>query len=505
MRRVLAVVLALLLGASLLGLVPGSASPVGAASVGGCQLFPSNTFWHADVSRLSPHPQSDAWIARIGAQRGLKMDFGSGLWNGGPIGIPYLVVPDSEPNVPVVVDWYPSESDQTWPYPVPLDAPIEGGPNSTGDRHVLVVEQGVCRLHELYAARPQAASWLAGSAAQWDLTSYHYRGQPGWTSADAAGLPILPALVRYDEALAGTIDHPLRVTVPCTSRTYVWPARHQAGQNDSSCPPMGAWLRLRPDVDLSRFTPIVRNVLRALQTHGAIVADNGSAWYISGVPDERWSNNDLNQTNRHLDGGDLQFVDVSTIRVDGGANATMRFQDRGQRFIDVPPGRPFFDEIGWLEREGITTGFPDLTFRPSQSVTRQATVAFLHRMAGAPNGPFPNPGFPDVPTGHAFAREVAWAAANGVVRGYEDGRFWPGRAVSRQAMAAFLHGFLDGAADPTPPNPGFRDVSSGHPFYAEIAWLVAAGIAQGYPDRTFKPSASISRQAMAAFLFRAAP
>jgi len=150
--RAVAALVAVLLAASLAVLVPGA--PAGAAPVGGCQMFPSDTFWHADISRLSRHPQSNAWINRIGATRGLKMDFGSGTYEGNFFGIPYLVVPNSQPNVPVNVDWYPDESDQTWPYPIPLDAPIEGAPAADGDAHVLVVEQGECRLHELYAARP---------------------------------------------------------------------------------------------------------------------------------------------------------------------------------------------------------------------------------------------------------------------------------------------------------------------------------------------------------------
>jgi hypothetical protein len=465
-------------------------------------MFPSNTFWHADISRLSRHPQSNAWINRIGAGRGLKMDFGSGTYEGHYFGIPYLVVPDSQPNVPVDFIWYPEESDQTHPYPIPLDAPIEGAPNATGDRHVLVVEQGECILHELYAAEPQVSRWEAGSGAQWDLGSYEYRGEPGWTSADAAGLPLLAPLVRHDEAVAGTIDHPLRITVPCTADAYVWPARHEAG-SDNSCPPMGAWLRLRHTVDTSGFSPVVQNILEALKTYGAIVADNGSAWYVSGEQDLGWDNDDLNDTNRFLEGADLEFVDVSTIRVDGGAGTTMRYQDRGQRFIDVPPPNPFFEEIGWLETQGITTGFPDLTFRPVRSVSRQATVAFLHRMAGEPAGPFPAPGFSDVLPGHTFYDEIAWAVDEGIVQGYSNNTFRPGIAVSRQAMAAFLYGALDGVGDPVPPNPGFSDVSPNHPFFRQIAWLVDAGIAEGYPNGTFKPSAAITRQAMAAFLFRA--
>jgi hypothetical protein len=502
-RRLLSLVCALGLAGSLAVVAPASSA---GADIGGCQMFPEDSFWHADISRLSRHPQSNAWINRIGANRGLKMDFGSGLWDGGPIGIPYLVVPNSQPPVDVLVDpddGYPDESDTTWEYPVPLNAPVEGGPASDGDRHVLVVEQGECRLHELYHAFPEASRWRVLQASQWDLDSYEYRGEPGWTSADAAGLPVLPALVDWEEADAGTIDHPLRITVPCTANAYVWPARHEAG-GDNSCPPMGAWLRLRHTTNISGFSPEVQNVLEALKTYGAIVADNGSAWYITGVPNESWDNDDLNETQSIL-GSNLEFVDVSSIRVDSGASSTMRVQDTGQRFIDVPPGNPFFDEINWLETEGITTGFADLTFHPVQSVSRQATVAFLYRMAGEPSGPFPNPGFSDVASNHQFFDEISWAAAEGVVDGYSNNTFRPGNAVSRQAMAAFLYRFYEGDEDPAPPNPGFDDVSPSHPFFTQIAWLVDAEIAEGYDDGGFHPSSAISRQAMAAFLYRAAP
>lgn len=499
-RHLVAVTAAVLVAATL---VVGVPAPVAATPVGGCQMFPADTLWHADISRLSPHPQSASWINRIGAGRGLKMDFGSGEWDGGPIGIPYDVVPADEPNRPVEFVWFPEESDQTWPYPVPLDAQIEGGPAADGDRHVLVVEQTECRLHELYWAHPDGSGWDAGSGAQWDLDSHEYRGEPGWTSADAAGLPILPALVRYDEAEDGTIDHPLRVTVPCTADAYVWPARHEAG-SDNSCPPMGSWLRLRPTTDISGFSPVVQNILEALKTHGAIVADNGSAWYISGVPDERWDNDDLNDTNRQLDGSDLQFVDVSSIRVDGGAASTMRVQDRGQKFTDVPPSHQFFADIGWLVDEQITTGFPDFTFRPGRSVTRQAAMAFLYRLAGEPAGPFPDPGFSDVPPGHAFREEIAWAVDEDIAGGFPGGTFRPGAAVTRQAMAAFLDGYENGATTPPAPDPGFSDVRPGHAFYEEIAWLADTGVTGGFPGGTFRPSAAVTRQAMAAFLQRLA-
>ena len=196
-------------------------------------MTPADSFWHADVSTLPVHAQSATWISSIGSTAGLKADFGAGQWNGGPIGIPYTTVPGTQPRVPVSFT-YDDESD-AGPYPIPPNAPIEGGPSSTGDRHVLVVDRDACRLWELYSAYPQAGgtSWTAGSGATWDLNSNAMRPL-GWTSGDAAGLPILPGLVRYDEVAAGAIDHVIRFTAPRTASAYVWPASHKAATGGSS-------------------------------------------------------------------------------------------------------------------------------------------------------------------------------------------------------------------------------------------------------------------------------
>ncbi|MEA2842776.1 MAG: hypothetical protein QOJ69_447, partial [Actinomycetota bacterium] len=190
---------------------PSLAAPVPGATA--CPVAPADSFWHADVSALPVHAQSSAWVTSVGATAKLKADFGSGTWDGGPIGIPYTVVPGTQPRVPVSFD-YADESDPG-PYPVPANAPIEGGPAATGDRHVLVVDKDQCRLWELYSAYPQGggASWTAGSGATWSMTSNAMRPL-GWTSGDAAGLPILPGLVRYEEVAAGQIDHAIRFTAP---------------------------------------------------------------------------------------------------------------------------------------------------------------------------------------------------------------------------------------------------------------------------------------------------
>ena len=291
---------------------PGAPSGGAVSGTAGCDLFPVDSIWHARVDGLAVHPSSAAWVASIGTDRRVHADLGSGLWDGGPIGIPHTTVPASQPAVPVTFA-YASESDPG-PYPIPSDAPIEGGAGADGDRHVIVVQEGTCRLHELYDARPTPGGWTAGSGATWDLRSHSLR-PAGWTSADAAGLPILPGLVRYEEVAAGRIDHLIRFTAPRTQRAYVWPARHQAGAStDPSLPPMGAVFRLKASTDLSRFTGAARVIAEAMQRHGMILADNGSAWYFSGSPDPRWNNAELHQLDV-LRGSDFEAVDTAPLMV----------------------------------------------------------------------------------------------------------------------------------------------------------------------------------------------
>lgn len=282
-----------------------------------CPLFPADNIWNATIDHLPVHPLSDTYIDTIGRDESFHPDFGSGIWppdDGGPIGIPYIVVPANQPKVPVDF-YYPDESDPG-PYPVPPDAPIEGGPNSDGDRHILIAQEGTCLLYEIYDAHPRAdGGWDAGSGAIFDLRSNALR-PAGWTSADAAGLPILPGLVRYDEVVAGEITHALRFTAPETQQAFVWPARHFASDlNDTRYPPMGQRFRLRADYDLSGFDPQIQVILRAMQRYGIILADNGSPWYISGAPDERWDNDILHQLDR-LTGDDFEAVDVSSLILD---------------------------------------------------------------------------------------------------------------------------------------------------------------------------------------------
>ncbi len=238
----------------------------------------------------------------------MHADFGSGLWDGGPIGIPVTVVDSSQSTS--WVDFHYDEESDPGPYPIPPDVPIEGGPDADGDRHAIIVAARF--LHPLRALRP-VASWSAGSGAIWDLRSNALRPR-GWTSADAAGLPILPGLARYDEVASGVIDHALRFTVQRSRRAYVYPARHFASSYTSrNLPPMGLRLRLRSDFHVASFPYQARVILRALKRYGMIVADNGSSWYISGAPDPRWDNDQLHTLHR-VKGSDFRVVDTSKLR-----------------------------------------------------------------------------------------------------------------------------------------------------------------------------------------------
>jgi hypothetical protein len=278
-----------------------------------CPVFPRTSHWNQRVDRLPLHPRSREIVGAVGRSRGVHADFGSGLYEGGPIGIPFKVVRGGQKRVPVRFE-HASESDRG-PYPIPSDVPIEGGRRSDGDRHVIVIDRSRCRLHELFAAYPEDGGrrWRAGSGAIWNLRSNRLRPR-GWTSADAAGLPILPGLARYDEVRRGEIRHALRITVPRTRRAFVYPARHFASRsNDPSLPAMGQRVRLRRGFDVSAFSRQARVVLRALKRHGAIVADNGSPWYVSGAPSRGWDNDDLHSLGR-VRGADFEVVDTGRLR-----------------------------------------------------------------------------------------------------------------------------------------------------------------------------------------------
>ena len=288
--------------------VRSTRGPAGPA-LGGCPAFPADNVWNADVSHLPVSPRSRAYVAAVGASATLHPDFGAGSWQGVKMGFSVAYVKSGRP---VKVDFdYASESDRAG-YPIPRDAPVEGGPNADGDRHVLVVDTGTCKLYELFDAHRRGDGWHAGSGAVFDLRSDRLR-PAGWTSADAAGLPITPGLVRRDEVRRGRIAHALRITVPRTAARYVWPARHSAsGATSAALPPMGLRLRLKAGVRISGYPRDARVILRALQTYGAIVADNGSAWYLSGTNDAGWDNDTLRTLGR-VKGSDFEAVDGAAL------------------------------------------------------------------------------------------------------------------------------------------------------------------------------------------------
>jgi len=284
----------------------------GAAVLAGCPVFPADNQWNLRVDRLPVLRGSDAIVRSIGAGEHVHADFGSGRYQGAPIGIPYVTVPRRQRRVRVSFQ-YAAESDRGR-YPIPPRVPIEGGRASDGDRHVIVMDRSRCRLYELFDAHPVngGARWRAGSGAIFNLRSNRLRPR-GWTSADAAGLPILPGLARYPEVRRGRIDHALRFTASETRRAFVYPARHFASDlTDPDLPAMGQRLRLEAGFDISRFPRQSRIVLRALKRYGMILADNGSSWYVSGAPSRGWDNDDLHSLH-DVPGSAFEVVDTGRL------------------------------------------------------------------------------------------------------------------------------------------------------------------------------------------------
>ena len=283
------------------------------ASLKGLPVFPPDNPWNRRIDGEPVDSHSDLLIARIGPDLSLHPDFGAGGWRGDPNGIPYMVVPGNTPLVPITFD-YTEESDPG-PYPIPPNAPIEGGANATGDRHILVIDRDHGKLYELFDAHPDPSGWgyRAGSGAVFDLKSNRVR-PAGWTSADAAGLPIFPGLVRYDEVMEQRkIHHALRFTVKNTRRAYVPPARHRASRNtDWSLPPMGMRVRLKANFDISGFPPSARVILQALKTYGMILADNGGNWFVSGAPDRRWNDGEL-ETLKRVTGKNFEIIRMPPV------------------------------------------------------------------------------------------------------------------------------------------------------------------------------------------------
>jgi hypothetical protein len=348
------------------------------ASLNGFLPFPADNAWNQDVSNAAVDPNSDAITNFIGPSIGLHPDFGSGLYAGSSMGIPYSVVNSSQSPVNINFTAYGDESDPG-PMPIPATAQIEGFPNpGNGDRHVLVIDNSNCFLYELYSASANSdGSWNAGSAAVWDLDNDEQRPWT-WTSADAAGLPIFPGLVRYDEVAAGKIQHAIRFTLPQSQAAMVPPASHWAATSSNPiAPPMGMKLRLKANYDISGFSTKVQVILSALKKYGMIMADNGSAMYLSGAPDDRWDNDDLHNLSQ-VPASAFEVVKMSPIYtgsnvpqgaapsiasftasptiVSSGAQVTLSWQASGASYQIVSP------KIGAVRGNSAT-------FKPTQTTT----------------------------------------------------------------------------------------------------------------------------------------
>jgi hypothetical protein len=276
--------------------------------IANCPIFPADNFWNVPIDSLPVDVNSDAWIKSIGRDQSFHMDFGSGEWDGGPIGIPFNVISASAVASYTVEFYYPDESD-AGPYPLSENLQREWG----SDHHILTIDTDTCTLYEIYDAGLENGQWKGGSGAIWDLNSNALRPED-WTSADAAGLPILPGLARYDEVQSGSIHHALRFTAEETAG-YIWPARHQTSDPQAGIPPMGARFRLKADYDISAFPSEMQILLRAMKTYGIVLADNGSNWYVSGAPDEGWDNDMLHLLDV-LTGNDFEAVDTSRLMLD---------------------------------------------------------------------------------------------------------------------------------------------------------------------------------------------
>lgn len=428
-------VIGLLLANSALLTFAAGAAP----TIGNCQVFPSNNPWNLDISNLPVHSNSGNIIANIGADDDLHPDFGGD----GEYGIPYEVVGSNQPEVPVDVIWYPEDSEEG-PFPIPLNARIEGG----SDAHILVLEEDNCILYELYASERSGNGFEAGSAAVFDLKSNELRTdnwptaideEYGLTSADAAGLPILPGLIRYDEAESGEINHAIRFTANTTRRDWIYPATHQAGSTDSlNAPPMGLRVRLKSNYDISAYTGHSRVILEAMKKYGMILADNGSDWYFQGSQDSRWDDDDLNQL-KSVPGTAFEVVDTSSITAQSVGGAEFDNADPGS-FKDVFSNHANFDAIEYVKSEDIVEGYADGTYKPSQRINRAeftkiiVGAAFDYNSNQDPSGYdiFSLSGltFSDLDSGAWYNPYLRRAVEEGVIGGYPDGTFKPAESIN---------------------------------------------------------------------------
>ena len=366
-----------------------------------CPVLPADNIWNTPIDQLPVHPSSSTWVSTIGATAPVHSDFGSGTWNGFPIGIPFLTVPGTQTKYPATFT-YQSESDPG-PYAVPLTAPIE-----PGDGHAIAIDTTNCVLYELYLASPQTASWKAGSGAIYNLQSDALRPST-WTSADAAGLPIFPGLVRYDEVAAGEIRHAIRFTVPHTQRLYVWPARHQASSlTGVQYPPMGARFRLKASFDISKFSPHNQVILKALQLYGMMLADNGSAWYLSGAPDPRWDNTDLHNL-ATIHGSNFEAVDVSPLMIDPNSGQARQTSV----FVNVTPLSATVQVDQQKQFAATVTGDANhaVTWDVNGAIPGNASVGYIDSHSGLYTAPASVP-TPATVTIHATSKAIAAAVGS---------------------------------------------------------------------------------------------
>lgn len=378
-------------------------------TIGNCTVLPADDIWNTRVDQLPVSPNSATWVNTIGPSSPLHPDFGSGTYNGEPIGIPYVAVPGTQTKYPATFT-YQSESDPG-PYAIPLNAPIEGGSASTGDRHVISVDTDNCILYEIYDAFPQTASWQGGSGAIFNLLSDALRPST-WTSADAAGLPIFPGLVRYDEIAAGAINHAIRFTVPQTQNTFVWPARHEASSlTGSQYPPMGARFRLKSTFNISTFSPSNQIILLALQRYGMMLADNGSSWYISGAPDSRWNNDDLHALTG-INGSNFEAVDVSPLMVNPNSGQALQTGVS----VSVTPSSVSLQTDAQKQFAATVSGNTNqsVTWDVNGTVGGNSAVGFIDSISGLYTAPSIVPS-PATVTVHATSAAVASAIGSASV------------------------------------------------------------------------------------------
>jgi hypothetical protein len=395
-----------------MGALAGALAGLAAAqppTIGNCPVFPADNIWNTRIDQLPVSPNSSTWVNTIGTTTHLHPDFGSGLYNNEPIGIPYVTVPGTQTKYPATFT-YQSESDPG-PYAIPLNAPIEGGSSSTGDRHVISVDINNCILYEIYDAYPQTASWQGGSGVIFSLLSDALR-PASWTSADAAGLPIFPGLVKYEEIVAGQINHAIRFTAPQTQDTYVWPARHEASSlTSANYPPMGARFRLKASFDISGFSATNQIILTALKLYGMMLADNGSSWYISGAPDPGWNNDDLHVLNT-IDGSNFEAVDVSPLMVNPNSGQALQ----NSVSVSVTPPAANVQINGQQQFNATVNGNSNqaVTWDVNGVVGGNSTLGFIDSTAGLYTAPAIIPSPPTV-TVHASSLAVPAAVGGASV------------------------------------------------------------------------------------------